>query len=84
LSPFFFWPFAIPGAIDSIHTFKKHRSVVKTLKTKGFKEDAEAILPYSLIKRVLYVSQDSFFKRFTVALEDVTGDELVVIPVEVG
>jgi hypothetical protein len=80
---FLFWPFAIVSGIEGIVTFKKHKQIVKILKAKGFKDDAEEIAPYSLVKRVLYIPKDKFEKTFTVALEDVTGDELVVIPVDV-
>lgn len=81
---FFFWPFAIPSAIHSIHTIKKHRSIVQVLTAKGFKDDAETVLPYSLVKRVLYIPREQFTKTFTFALEDLTGDELVVIPITVA
>lgn len=81
---FFFWPFMIPSAIDSIHGLKSHRSIVKILSAKGFKDDAEIVPPYSLVKRVLYIPTDKFQSTFTFALEDVTGDELVVIPIKVN
>jgi hypothetical protein len=80
---FIFWPFAIASGVESIATMKKHKQIVNILKAKGFKDDAEAILPYSLVKRVLYIPEDKFEKTFSVALEDLTGDELVVVPVEV-
>jgi hypothetical protein len=81
---FIFWPFAVASGIDSIASFKKHKQIVNILKAKGFKDDAEEILPYSLVKRVLYIPEDKFEKTFTVALEDLTGDDLVVVPVEVA
>ena len=77
----FFWPFMIPSTIDSIHTFKTHQSFIKTLTAKGFKETDEIVLPYSLVKRVLYIPEASFYANFSVSLEDLTADELVVIPV---
>ncbi len=80
----FFWPFAIPSTIDSIHTFKKHKSLVHVLTAKGFKEDDEIILPYSLVKRMLYIPKETFYTTFSVALEDLTSDELVVVPVTTG
>lgn len=80
---FIFLPFAAVSMIDSIHTIKKHRSIVQILKAKGFKDEAEEILPYSLVKRVLYIPNEQFVKNFTLALEDITGDELIVVPVEV-
>ena len=81
---FIFWPFAIASGIEGIATIKNHTRLVNILKAKGFKDDAEAILPYSLVKRVLYIPEDKFEKTFSVALEDLTSDELVVIPVEVA
>lgn len=80
---FIFWPFTVASTIDSIHTFKKHRSIVKILKAKGFKDEAEEILPYSLVKRVLYVPDPGYFNTFSLSLEDMTVDELVVVPVTV-
>ncbi|MGH2612208.1 MAG: hypothetical protein ACRDFB_04055 [Rhabdochlamydiaceae bacterium] len=81
---FIFWPFAIASGIEGIATYKKHKQMVNILKAKGFKDDAEEILPYSLVKRVLYVPKDKFEKTFSVALEDLTGDDLIVIPVEIS
>jgi hypothetical protein len=80
---FFFWPFMIPGTIDSIYSYKKHKSLVKVLTAKGFKEIDEVVLPYSLVKRILYIPEKAFYATFSVALEDLTADELVVVPVEV-
>lgn len=80
---FIFWPFSIASGVEGIATIKKHKQIVKVLNAKGFKDEAEQIVPYSLTKRVLYIPEDKFEKTFSVALEDVTGDELVVIPVEV-
>lgn len=80
---FIFWPFAIPSTFDTIHSFKSHRAIVKILTSKGFKNEAEQVLPYSLVKRILYIPDAHFVKTFTVALEDITADDLVVIPVQV-
>ncbi len=80
---FIFWPFSIVSGIDSIVTYKSHKKITGILKAKGFKDDAETILPYSLVKRVLYIPEDKFEKTFTVSLEDLTADDLVVVPVEV-
>jgi len=79
-----FWPFTIPSTIDSIHSFKQHRSLVKVLTAKGFKEVDEVVLPYSLVKRLLYIPKGSFYDTFSVSMEDLDGDELVVIPVKVS
>lgn len=80
---FIFWPFSIASGVDSIMTYKKHRQIVNILNAKGFKDEAEAILPYSVVKRVLYIPEKKFEKSFSVSLEDKTSDKLVVIPVKV-
>jgi hypothetical protein len=84
LVSFFCWPLSIPSAIDSIVSYKKHRSVLKGLKAKGFKEVDEVVLPYSVVKRLLYIPQVSFYNTFSVSMEDLDGDELVVVPVVVS
>ncbi len=78
---FFCWPLSIPSAIDSIVSYKKNRSVLKALTAKGFKEVDEVVLPYSVVKRLLYIPQASFYNTFSVSMEDLDGDELVVVPV---
>jgi len=78
---FFFWPFMVPSTIDSVVSFKKNRMLLKSLTAKGFKEIDEIVLPYSLVKRLLYIPQEAFYNTFSVSMEDLDGDELVVIPV---
>lgn len=80
---FIFWPFSLVSGIDTITTLKSHKKIVNILKAKGFKDEAEEIVPYSMVKRVLYIPEDKFAKTFSVSLEDLTVDDLVVIPVEV-
>lgn len=84
IASFFCWPLSIPSAIDSIVSYKKNRSVIKALTAKGFKEVDEVVLPYSVVKRLLYIPQASFYKTFSVSMEDLDGDELVVVPVTVS
>lgn len=78
---FFCWPLMIPSAIDSIVSYKKNKSLVKSLIAKGFKEIDEVVLPYSVVKRLLYIPQEAFYNTFSVSMEDLDGDELVVVPV---
>ncbi len=78
---FFFWPLMIPSTIDSIHTYKKRGSLTRVLTAKGFKQFEEIVLPYSIVKRVLYVPKEAFYETFSVALEDLSSKELVVIRV---
>ena len=81
---FVFWPFTFASTVDSIHTFKKHKSLVKVLTAKGFKEEDEIVLPYSLVKRILYIPEKAFYTTFSVSLQDLNSEELVVIPIVVS
>jgi hypothetical protein len=67
---FFCWPLMIPSMIDSIVSFKKNRSLLKSLTAKGFKEIDEVVLPFSVVKRMLYIPQEAFFNTFSVSMED--------------
>ena len=75
-----FWPLAIPDAINSIQTYKAHRTLVKDLTAKTLKEQDEIIVPYASVKRVLYVKKEAFQENFSVALQEIDGKDLLVIP----
>jgi hypothetical protein len=75
-----FWPFAIPDAINSIHAYKSHNALKKDLTAKTLKEEDEIIVPYASVKRVLYVKEDAFQEEFSVSLQEIDGDEFLVIP----
>jgi hypothetical protein len=78
---FFFWPFTAISTLDSIHSLKQHRNMMQTLTAKGLKEEPEIILPYSYVKRLIYVPNHQFFSTFTVCLKDSVSGDLIVIPV---
>lgn len=63
-----FWPFMIPGTIDTIRTFKAHKLMKKDYKARAIKE--EAISPYSTVHRMIYVPMDEFKETFTIELTD--------------
>ncbi|HEX2578889.1 MAG TPA: hypothetical protein VHK67_00605 [Rhabdochlamydiaceae bacterium] len=81
---FFCWPLSIPSTIDSIVSYKNKKALLKSLTAKGFKEIDEVVLPYSVVKRLLYIPQEAFYQTFSVSMEDLDGDELVVVPVTVS
>lgn len=64
----FFWPFMIPGTIDSIRTFKSHKLMKKEFKARAIKE--EAIPPFSTLHRMIYVPMGEFKEVFTIELTD--------------
>lgn len=80
---FFFWPFSIPGTIDSIRTYKGHRALVKDLTAKTLKEQDEIIPPYAAVKRVIYVKKENMREEFTFSLQEVDGRDLKVIPLKI-
>ena len=68
IAGFFFWPFMIPGTIDSIRTMKHNKSIKKDVLAKSMKR--EIVAPYSTFNRVLFVPKEEFKKSFTVTLID--------------
>ena len=63
---FFFWPFIIPGAIDTIHTFHTYKLLKKDYRAKTMKE--EVVPVYSIVNRILFVPENEFKEEFTVTL----------------
>lgn len=63
---FFFWPFIIPGTIDTIHTFHTYNLLKKDYKAKSMKD--ETVPVYSVINRILFVAQEDFKDKFTMTL----------------
>jgi hypothetical protein len=61
-----FWPFAIPGTIDSIRVFSHHKKLKKDLMAKSMRE--EIVAPYSTFHRVLFVPTEEFQQTFKVTL----------------
>jgi hypothetical protein len=66
IASLFFWPFMIPGTIDSIRVFSHHKKLKKDLKAKSMRD--EVVAPYSTYNRVLFVPQDQFQSTFKVNL----------------
>lgn len=61
-----FWPFMIPGTIDSIQTFKAHKRLKKEYSVKAVGQDP--VVPYSTINRIIFVSDEKYKETFDVAL----------------
>lgn len=64
----FFWPFAIPGTIDSIKTLLHHRQIKKDFISKSLRD--EVIAPYATYHRVLFVPQHHIQECVDVTLID--------------
>lgn len=67
----FFWPFMIPGTIDSAIAYVNHRALKKDYHAKSLKEEGEVVAPYSTYHRVLFVPKEELVGRFDVILIDV-------------
>lgn len=63
---FFFWPFMIPGLIDSIRVMSHHQKLKKDLTAKSMRD--EVVPPYTIYNRVLFVPKDEFKETFKVTL----------------
>src|SRR5579862_71708 len=63
---FLFWPFIIPGTIDTIHTFHTYKLLKRDYRAKAMKD--EIVPVYATINRILFVPQDDFKDQFTVTL----------------
>lgn len=61
-----FWPFMIPGTIDSIQTFRAHKKLKKEYAVKAIGEDP--VVPYSTINRIIFVSEEKYRDTFDVKL----------------
>ncbi len=66
IASFFFWPLMIPSTIDSINTYKTHKSLKRAFAAKAIKE--EIILPYSTVHRILFVKAEDYNEQFSIAL----------------
>lgn len=65
---FLFWPFMIPGTIDTIHTFHSYKLLKQDYAAKSMKE--EIVPVYSTVNRILFVPVDDFKDTFTVTLTE--------------
>lgn len=80
---FVFWPFMIPATIDSIVTVKSHFNLKADYYAKSIKEEAEIIVPYSTLHRVLFIPEDQFTDSFTLCLKDAGNGNSKSYPVKV-
>lgn len=69
IASFFFWPFMIPGTIDSIRVIAHHQKFKKDLIAKSMRD--EVVAPYSTFNRVLFVPEKEFQQNFKVTLIDI-------------
>lgn len=64
----FFWPIAIPCAVDGIRTFTHHRNLKGDFLAKALKKEGEVVAPYATYHRILFVPQSEIQKSFKVTL----------------
>jgi len=67
---FFFWPFLIPGAVDSILTMRSYFLVKRDYESKTLKRDPEIIVPYSTVNRIIFLPADQVSSSFDLYLQD--------------
>jgi hypothetical protein len=65
---FFFWPFMIPGTIDSARAWNKEYTLQKELNAKTLKEEGEIIPAYSSMSRLLYIPKEEIKETFHLSL----------------
>jgi hypothetical protein len=65
---FLFWPFMIPGTLDTIHTVHSYKSLKRDYTAKSLKD--EMVPVYSTVNRILFVPEEDFKDQFTVTLMD--------------
>lgn len=65
---FLFWPFMIPGTLDTIHTVHSYKSLKRDYIAKSVKD--ETVPVYSTVNRILFVPEKDFKDQFTVTLMD--------------
>lgn len=68
IAGFIFFPFIVPGTIDSLMTHKNYRALKRGLSSKTVKE--EIIAPYSVLQRVFFVPEEEYKEAFTVTLQN--------------
>lgn len=65
---FFFWPAAIPGAVDTLVTMKREHSLKNKIHAALLKKEGEIVLPYSMIQRYLIITDAKLPKEFKMQL----------------
>ena len=76
---FLFWPFMIPGTIDTIHTFHTYKLLKMDYSAKSMKE--EIVPVYSVVNRILFVPEKDFKEEFTVTLIDKDKQEPIIFEI---
>ena len=84
IASFFFFPMMIPSAIDSLVTYKNHRSLKSDLKVKTLKKDGETLLPYTTTKRFIFVKEGDWAKwteskSFEITLQETNTPKLLTV-----
>ncbi|HEY2810272.1 MAG TPA: hypothetical protein VGJ00_02635 [Rhabdochlamydiaceae bacterium] len=79
---YFFWPFMLPGSIDSIHTFRSYKNLKKDYAAKAIKE--ETIPVYSMLHRIVFVPLADVKEEFTVTLHDTQKSRPYVFSLSTG
>ena len=70
VAAFFFWPFMIPSAIDSILTYSHHKKMKRDYAAKSLKDEGEVLVPYSTTHRVIFVRSQQLQEDLTLYLRD--------------
>lgn len=83
VAAFLFWPFIIPGTIDTIITIKAHFALKKDFYAKSIKKEGEVVLPYSTVHRVLFVPHEDYQEGFTLTMKETQSRKLTAFPVEI-
>jgi hypothetical protein len=76
---FLFWPFMIPGTIDSIHTFHSYKLLKRDYLAKTMKD--EVVPVYSTLNRILFVPEADVKEKFTITLIGVKKFELYIFDI---
>ncbi len=75
IAGFLFWPFLIPGTIDSIRTFRTHLELRRDFAAKSIKK--ETIPPYATLHRVLFVPLKDYHPHFSLTLKNTKTDKSI-------
>lgn len=78
---FVFWPFIIPGALDTLYTQAKYQKIRLEYFAKGFKNLSESIPPYSAMERVLYLPKSENATSYSHSFFNVDQGKEVTIEV---
>lgn len=81
---FFFWPMILPATIDEIITYTSYRSLKGDLEAKSVKNEGEAILPYSTVHRILFVSNSQMREELDVTLFEAEENRSASYLVRIG